>query len=475
MISSMKNTVAAMASMLVLAGACREPLSAPNEDAPVAGGPQTVQSLTTGVLAQDRAATSAFSYLLYPEGLARNSLRPDPNEPRFVSELIGVPSDPSAFIGGSGFNGYFTGIRTDNQFIKDKSVLALPGGDRNAAIGLVQSIKAIQYLRVLQLRDSLGSPIQTDQVLTADPFRTKTAVLTYVSSVLDSAYGNLTAAGVSAKNPVTLPSGYTANGDFSTTANVAKFNRGLKGEVEVYRLLDHQSPCATCAASAIAALNVALAGQSAAPTVTELAFGPYFEYNPSAPESFVTPLADPKIYLTDNFVSSLQSGDARSSKATKTTSVSVTNGGLSTALSYRSFLTLSTNQTRQVPLRRAGFWYLLRAQAEAESGQLAAATADVNVVHQAEGGLPALAAFASVAEARAAILYEYRYSFVFEGPYYLVALRQYSALTQAYASQAGMPTLKSDPTHTTDPLQSVLPIPSNEVVARGGGAITPLP
>ena len=470
----MKNNVAAMASMLLLAGACREPLSAPNEDAPLAGPPQTVQSLTTGVLAQDRSASSAFSYLLYPEGLARNSLRPDPNEPRFVSELIGVPADPSAFIGGSGYNGYYTGIRTANQFIKDPSVLAQPDGDKNATIGLVQSLKALQYLRVMQLRDSLGSPIQADQTTAADPFRTKTAVLAYVSAVIDSAYANLTAAGVSGTIPVTLPSGYKSFGNFGSTANVARFNRGLKGEVEVYRLLDHQAPCTACAASAITALNVALAGQPAMPSATQLAFGPYYEYNPAAPESFKTPLSDARIYLTDNFVSSLQAGDARASKATKTSSVSVTSGGLVTALSYRSPLTLSTNQTRQIPLRREAFWYLLRAQAEAESGQLAAATADVNVVHTVEGGLAPLATFASVAEAQTAILYEYRYSFIFEGPYYLVALREYSALNKAYVSQPGMPTSTTDPTHANDPLNSVFPVPSGEVVARSGN-VTPQP
>ena len=476
MIISMKNTLAAMTSMLLLAAACKEPLSAPNEDLPVAGPPQTVQSLTTGVIAQDRSASSAFSYLLYPEGMARNALRPDPNEPRFVSELLFLPMDNSDFIGSSGFSGYFTGIRAANQFIKDKSVLALQSGDLNAEVGLVQSLKALQYLRILQLRDTLGSPIQTDQVSTADPYRTKTAVLAYVSTLLDSAYANLTAAGVSASIPVTLPSGYISNvtGDFSLTANLAKFNRGLKGEVDVYRLLDHQAPCAACAATAIAALNLALAGQAAAPDANGLAFGPYYQYNPNAPESFVTPLADPKIYLTDNFVNSIQAGDARASKITKASSASITNGGLSSALTYKSPLTLSTNQTRQVPLRRAAFWYLLRAQAEAESGNLAAATADVNVVHLGEGGLTALSTFASLAEARAAILYEYRYSFIFEGPYYLVALREYSALTKAYVSQPGMPSTSGDPTHANDPLNSVLPIPSGEVVARGG-TVTPQP
>lgn len=465
-----------MASVLVLAGACIEPLSAPTEDALVAGSAQPVQNLVTGVLAQDRSSVSAFSYLLYPEGFARNALRPDPNEPRFVSELIGVPIDPSDFIGGSGWNGYYTTIRAANQFIVSSSAATLPAGDKNAAIGLVQTVKALEYLRLLQLRDTLGVIIQTDAITTPDPVRTKTAVLTYVSALLDSAYANLTASGVSATMPITLPSGYTLNGDFSQTANVAKLNRGLKGETEVYRVLDHQAPCASCAATAITALNLALAGipQDAG----GLAFGPSYEYNPSAPESFAYPLADIRIYVTDNWVNSAQPGDARLAKAVNTTTPSVTNGGLCSALTYKSPLTAPANLTRSLPIRRAALWYLLRAQAEAESGQLAQALADVNVVHTIEGGLPALTPFASTAAARAAIAYEYRYSFLFEGPYYLTALREYSMLTKAYVSQSGMPAEKvgsvCDVAHNSDPLQTTLPMPQNESVARGGN-VTPQP
>jgi hypothetical protein len=472
----MKQTIAAVASVLVLASACKEPLSAPNEDAPLASSTQPLQNLVTGVLAQDRASAGAFSYLLYPEGLARNALRPDPNEPRFVSDLIAQSADPSAFIGGSGWNAYFTTIRAANLLIKANAVKSLSAGDQNAVVGLVQTIKALEYLRLLQLRDSLGIPIQTDQSAAAnapaDPLRTKGAVLAYTSALLDSAYSNLTAAGVSATMPVTLPAGYTVNGDFTQTANLAQFNRGLKGEAEVARLLDHQSPCAACAGTAIAALNVALAGVPQ--TAEGLAFGPYNEFNPLAPESYPTPIADPRIYVTDNWVMSIQTGDARASKAVKAASPSVTNGGLAQPLQYKSPLTEPTNQTRPIPIRRAALWYLLRAQAEAESGQLLAATADVNVVHTIEGGLPPLALFTSVAEAHAAILYEYRYSFLFEGPYYLTALRQYSALTRAYVSQPGMPTIKSDPNHIKDPLQATFPFPQNESVARGGD-ITPKP
>src|SRR5262249_45766674 len=124
--------------------------------------------------------------------------------------------------------------------------------------------------------------------------------------------------------------------------------------------------------------------------------------------------------------------------------------------------------------RRLADLYLFRAQAEAETGNLAGATADVNAVRVAEGGLAALGTFASGAAARTAILYEMRYSLIYEGPFHLNALREYAALTKADVTQAGMPNLSTDPTHASDPLQTAIPIPVAEVAARKGD-VTPKP
>jgi hypothetical protein len=293
--------------------------------------------------------------------------------------------------------------------------------------------------------------------------------------VLDSGYANLTAAGVDATEPLTLPSGYKTNGDYTKTANLALFNRGLAGEVAVMRGLDHQSPCASCFAAGITALNLALASTGATPTPAQLALGPYYEFNPAAPESFSNPLVDNHIYLTDNFVSSIAAGDLRSSKIATASAVSAQVSGLQ--LTKRDPITdpsNTSNLTRPIPIRRNADFYLFRAQAKAETGDLAGAAADVNAVRVAEGGLAPVAAFANVTAARNAILYEMRYSLVYEGPFHLQALREYGLLTKAYVTQAGMPNLSSDATHSKDPLQVAIPIPLGEVAARNGN-VTPTP
>jgi hypothetical protein len=471
----MTKTIVALLGSVVLCGACKDSLNAPSQDAIVAGTAQPLQNLVTGIIAQDRASAMTDALLLYPETEARNTALLTPNEPRFINELIGVPIDPTDFIGGSGWTGFYSEIRAANALIVDPVVTSLPAGDQQATIGFVQTMKALDYIRVVQLHDSLGAAIQGPNPSVVDPFRTKAAVLAYTSALLDSASANLTASGVDATFPFALPDGFKLNTDYSQTANFEKFNRGLKGMVELYRGLDHQTPCATCFATAITALNAALSGVSATPSAADLAIGPYYQFNSAAPETFSNPLVDNHIYLTDNFVQSIQSGDARSSKIVLAATPSSNVSGLQ--LTYRDPITdpaILSNITRPIPIVRNALYFLLRAQAETETGNLAAATADVNAVHVGEGGLSPLSTFSSVAQARAAILYEYRYSFIYEGPWYLVTARQYGAITKAYVTLPGMPSVSSDPTHATDPLQTGLPIPQTEKVARGGN-VTPQP
>ena len=470
-----KHIIGTLIGALAVCSACNEPLSSPNPDAVVAGSPQTVQTLVTGIVATDRGQGSAFAYILYPETMARNTAYLTTNEPRFVNELIGVPIDPSDFIGTSGWTAGYQTARASTQLLASTSFNAMSAGDQNAVKGFVLTIKALDYIRNVSLRDSLGAPIQSADPSVIDPWRTKAAVLTYTSALLDSGYAALTAAGVSAALPVSLPSGYKVSGDYTQTANLALFNRGLAGEVLVMRGLDHQSPCASCFATAITALNTSLAASGASPTAAQLNAGPYYEFNPSAPESAPNTLVDNHIYLTDNFVSSIAAGDKRASKIVKASATSAQVSGLS--LTFRDPVTdpsNTSNLTRPIPIRRNADFYLFRAQAKAESGDLAGATADVNAVRVAEGGLAALGTFANAAAARSGILYEMRYSLVYEGPFYLQALREYGALTKAYVTQSGMPNLTSDPTHSKDPLQVAIPVPLGEVAARNGN-VTPTP
>src|SRR5205823_4238170 len=91
-----------------------------------------------------------------------------------------------------------------------------------------------------EMRDSVSMPIAVEASINEPPAQwvCKKDVLAYVSALLDSANTALGAAG--AAFAVTIPSGYRAVA--GTPAGFAKFNRGIKGKVEIYRGLATGGP-----------------------------------------------------------------------------------------------------------------------------------------------------------------------------------------------------------------------------------------
>jgi hypothetical protein len=293
--------------------------------------------------------------------------------------------------------------------------------------------------------------------------------MAYTSALLDSALTDLQAGASAGTVPFTVPPGWQSHGDYSQVANLILFNRGLKGKIEVYRALDPTAPSASSAAAAITALNTALSDAPATPDQAYLNKGPWYEFNPNAPENFSNPTVDSKLLVTDNFANSIQPGDARAANIVHTAKQTVGRYSASNRL-LSTDPANSANLTKPLPILRNAELYLLRAQAEIALGNLAAATADVNVVHTVEGGLAPYPTFPDAATAIQAVLYEYRYSFALQGPQHLIALREYGLLNQAYVSQPGIPT----PGPAADALVQTLPITKNESNAQNGN-ITPVP
>lgn len=468
-----KPIVALVGALCLSAGACQDNPAAPNRDVVVAGSAQSIQALITGLNAQLRATDgptssgAASPYYAFGDVMARDAIRPDNNEARWVTEFYETQPDPSDFIGGAIWSGYYIAIRAAHSLLKDPSLTALPAAQQAAARGYVHVVEALCYIQLIEYRDNNGIAIQGDDPTIVTPIRTKQAALTYMSALLDTAATDLTTAG-SISVPFTVPPGYMLHGDYSTVDNLLRLARGLKGKVEVYRAADAAAPNVASAAVAITALNAALA-DAGTPDATYLAKGPYLEFNPNAPESFPNPIVDLKLLVTDNFVNSILPNDARRANIIPATKQSATKY----SATNRARITdpaSSGNLTVALPLIRNAEFYLLRAQAEIAAGNLPAALADVNVVHTVEGGLPPLPAFADAAAAQQAVLYEYRYSFILQGPQHLVALREYKGLNAAYVSQPGIPT----PGVSTDAFVQMLPIPSGEVDARKGD-VTPKP
>jgi hypothetical protein len=459
-----RYTTIVLATAALVAAGCRDNPVANPIDAPTVGALSgaltrvTLQQLATGALAQDRASADAFAYALEAGILGRDVYRIDASEPRFVQETLGGNPDPGSFAGGGAWAGYYTAIRAENTIIS--SLATAPASQFStaevaASKGFIRTLKALEYWRVIEMHDSVGATIQTDDPTAVTPIRCKASVLTYIAALLDSANTDLTSAGGATVVPFTLPSGFTAFGrDYSVVSNIVLFNRGLKGKVDFYRGLDRTNPTPALFPTAIAELTAALGG-AAAGTVPTASFkkGPYYVFVPGGSENTPNTISDSKVGLNPLVNDSVQAGDTRASKIVARTPTS--GFGLATSITYVGAVASTANQSAPLGILRDEELVLLRAQAEIEAGQLANAILDINDVRTNYG----LTAVAPVDKPSAinAVLYEKRYSLLVEGPQRFDDLRDYGRLNNTYLRKET----------STDPFNAALPIPRGELNARG--------
>jgi starch-binding outer membrane protein, SusD/RagB family len=451
------------AAVLVAAG-CKDnpvanPIDAPTVDA--LSGPLTritLQQLATGALAQDRNSANVFAYAIEGGIFARDVYRIDASEPRFVQETLGGNPDPGSFAGGGAWAGYYTAIRAENTLIN--SLANAPStefttAEINATRGFMRTMKGLEYWRVIELHDTVGMSIQTDDPAAVTDIKCKETVLAYIAALLDSANADFTAAGATTVLPFTLPGGFTGFGrDYSVVSNLVKFNRGLKGKLDFYRGLDRKAYTASLFPTAITELTQALGGAApGAVPAADFQKGPYYNFVPGGSENTPNTISDAKIGLNPLVGDSVQAGDTRGSKIVPRTPLS--GFGISTSITYVGAVASTANQQRPLGILRDEELVLLRAQAEIEAGQLANATLDINSVRTSYGLAPV--APATKAAAIDAVLYEKRYSLLFEGPQRFDDLREYGRLNNTYLRKET----------STDPFNAALPLPRAELNARG--------
>lgn len=423
---------------------------------------QSSQLLMTGLLDRDRGSVDQ-RYMVFSSTMSRDIYRLDSAEPRYVTEILVAAPDAGGFVGGSAFTNFFSVIRTANTLLDGLPTTKRPelapqfqlnDAQIAGAAGVAQTIKAQAYWRAIEMRDTLGIPIDLDKPFGADlsPFVCKKNVLTYIANLLDSAQTNLSAAGASFYFP--LPAGFTAAQavlDFNTPAKFLTYNRGLKAKVELYRGLAGD-------ATAFARATTALAG-SFVNTAISLQAGPVYTYSNAANET-TNPTFDNNIFANPKARAAIQAGDTRVAKFATGSSTRYGFTG-----SPRLEQTRTANAANQIRPRRIlsnEELILIRAQVKIELGDLTGATADINAV-RTQYGLTAIAEPATKAAAIDAVLYEKRYSLFFEGAQRLVDLRAYGRFNSTYLTPESA-------NGSTDPFVSMLPIPKAELDQRGGTA-----
>jgi starch-binding outer membrane protein, SusD/RagB family len=412
---SKMRRAAVVVALGVLAGCNADRLNIPSFNDPAVGPSDRplLQNLASGMIAEQRGGMAG---LISNVGIfGRESYNYTGSEPRNVTFfLLTFPLDNSGFTNGQ-WDPRFRNIRNALNFITVVDGAGfLSDGEKNAARGFANTMRALDLFYVIATRDTLGAPTALDVVNnTAQPFVSRDSVYRYISGTLDLAAQQLTAAGATAF-PFTLPAGFAG---FTTPATFRQFNRALAARIQVYR---GSLGCgATCFTAALTALGESFIASTAG---ADLRRGVYHTYSTASGDALnalnnaVSPdvLAHPSI-RPDAQLQSNGQPDARVAAKIRTLNpirnAPGTNLGIPTDVAFSIY----PDQTTPVPIIRNEELILLRAEANIGLGNLAVATTDLNFVRSAAGSLPALATPANADAAVTALLYERRYSLLFEG------------------------------------------------------------
>ncbi len=402
--------------------------------------------------------------------MGRESYNHDNQDPRFESEYLRGPLDPrSPAFGGNFWAEPYANIKLGEIVLAALEVLpddptkstSFSSEEKEYLRGFVKTIQAVDFLWIVNTRDeTCGCPITIPEGTSTVPEPTvgKDQVFGKIVQLLDEARGHFAAAG-SVAAPLGLPGGFdgipgTGAGVFQSAAGMLGFSRGLKARVAVY------TGDFTAALSALA--------ESFLDTGAALEFGVYYSFSAlqgDRANGYFQPGGDPNLRAhpsieddaelqadgvtpDDRFVRKTRPIASRSFQGLCTT------GSLFPVCDVGFNLYLG--QSVPIPWIRNEELILLRAEANIGLGDLGAALTDINFIRTTSGKLAPLASLGTPAEALDELLYNKRYSLLWEGHRW-VDTRRYGKFD----------TLPLDlPGHQVNPRY---PIPIDEQLARGGG------
>jgi hypothetical protein len=443
------RTLALLGALVVVVSCKDDPI--PNYNNPVIPTviPSTaaLQSQVTGIAAGDRE-NHAFQILIM-ETMGRDAYRIDAADPRYINNPLGQ-FNPSAFVTNFLWNSHYRTVRSANELVSGLTGSGFSAAEMAGARGYAQTMKAMQYIRLIELRDTIGVPIALGKNA-LDPIRCKPAVLAYIGALLDSAATDLAAAG--SAFPFVLPAGFSTNGAFNTPAGFLRFNRGLKGRNDVYR--GFVSYAKTGAIDA-AALNAAIAALDAsfANVAGNFRDGVYHIYS-TASGDLVNQNFDNSVYRANpKVLSEAEPGDLRLSKVRQDPTQALSTQGVTSDILF----TIFSGPTSPIPLLINEELLLVRAEALWGLNRDAEALAIVNAVRTRSGGFATpkpITAFATRLDLLREILKQKRYSLLYESSSRAVDYRMFGLWTELGPERT-----------TTNFGPMVVPIPEAEANAR---------
>jgi len=446
-----------------------------------------VATVATGLFAGARSDIQAFIWRAGSMGREGINLSGN-NQPDFQEPYFG-PVQGGGSFGGTLYIGRYANIRTANVLLTmvaktpDASADPVQGMspvDRAASRGMANTLKALAFMYVVELRAQLGAPVDVDISIDAAPaaFVSEDSIYRYIIGLLDSARTDLVRADTF-PFPFSIPPGFSAAAfnslDFSRPAKFIAFNRALAAKANVLRATDGtagKGNAAACYSAALTALGTSYL--SVAPA--DLQSGAYFDFS-SGQGDVTNGLSEPLnaltfFALTDNIADADTQpvpGGVKDQRvldkiapSTETQSALLGSIPIPGTLKFTLYMTNGTaDEGHPIPIIKDEELLLLRAEASWFTGNHAQALSDLNTVRQNSGKLAATTVTTADADAvfLTALMYERRYSLLWEQGTRWIDARRFGRLSD-------IPTDIPPSFGTPGRVPSVMPIPKSECDAR---------
>ena len=403
---------------LLGSSACDYDIANPNSPNIIGENPNRseVAAAATGLLIATRSDVADWA--LKGGILGREAYRFDGSDPRFTTELEQGPLDAgSRAFGGNHWAEEYAAIRTANDLLRVlPTASTLTAEEQSAVSGYAKTLQAYNFLIVLDshTQDSIPIDVGTDVSAPPAPFSTRVDAFAHVVALLETGATELAAGG--AAFPFTLPGGF---GGFNTPATFVLFNRALRARVAVY-LGDYSG-----ALTALAASFIDPAGPLDRGVYMDFSAGPgdltnALAIDPQTGENFGHPLLETQAQLQTDGASL----DRRF--LTKLVQRPIRSFGTPTALTSDLGWVRYPSPNSPIPLIKNEELILLRAEANIGLNDLPPAISDINVVRQTSGGLPVYAGLVDQASLLTELLYNKRYSLLYEGGHSWIDYRRYN-------------------------------------------------
>ena len=464
----------ASAAAVILFSACYNyNLTDPNNQtlSSLTGNPTraSVGAAVTGIF--DAQRFDAPGYVWRVGSMGREGINlSNNNQPDFQEPYFGPLS--SSEFGASLWSPEYVTIRDANIVLDAVAkVPDMTAGEKSLTAAVAQTAKALMFMRVIETRAQLGAPVDVDRPPTATPapFVSEDSVYATALHTLDSARANL-AAGASASFPFSFPPGYS---NFGTPATFDQLTWALTAKALVLRATAQSHAAGAPGAAsyysqAITALDSSFLGSSAL-VATNFALGAYFDFSNGLGD-IQNELADPLTGVTFfaiptiNTDAKLQVGGTAIDLRAIVKVVPIPAGSPPQVISGVSvignlkfavyFAGGNPNLSAPIPIIRYEELVLLRAEAEIGTGNTAVAVNDLNFVRENSGNLPAYSGATTPTALVTELLYERRYSLLWEQGTRWIDARRFGVLNTI------------PPTVTNGQVPTVMPIPTTECDAR---------